>query len=202
MLKENPYPGEAHSLARQVLIEKMLSPASSNWLIDRADGTTQVVMEKMPMRDGEGLVPADYDDEKGKVVVEKALSGDADADAALCEIAFQHILRRRPLPIHLAGYIGALLRLRFKRPPKRRKGRYSPHQNTIRDFVIVRAVASLEEMGIDATRNRAKRIKYPDTKLSGCAIIAKALAQMGLHIDEGGVDTIWSRRQDIRLKSL
>jgi hypothetical protein len=99
MLKENPYPGEGHFLRREVLIEKALSPSSSNWLIDRADGTKEVVYEKMPLWMSEGRkVPADYDDEKGWVIVGRALRGDADSDAALCEIASQHIRWGRRLP--------------------------------------------------------------------------------------------------------
>jgi hypothetical protein len=198
MLKEDPCPGEAHSLLRQILIEKALSPASSTWLIDGADGTKEVVCEEMPMWMSEGRkVPADYDDEKGKMIVEKALSGDADADAALCEIAFQHILRKKPLPHHLGIYIASLLRLRFKKPPKRGKGRYSAHKNTIRDYVIVYIVASLEEMGISPTRSRTHHLS-DDKKASGCSIVATALAQIGMHMAETGVEKVWEKRSELR----
>jgi hypothetical protein len=195
MLKEDPCPAEAHSLLRQILIEKALSPVSSTGLIDRADGTKEVVYEEMPMWHSEDHeVPADYDDEKGKVIVEKAFRGDADAGAALCEIAVRHIALQKPLPMHLGSYIVALLRRQFKAPPKRGKGRYSAHQNTIRDYVIVYIVASLQKMGIPPTRSRANH-GSDSKKASGCSIVVAALAKTGVHIDETGVEKVWQKRR-------
>ena len=51
------------------------------------------------------LLCADYDDEKGKALIHRALhEKDADADAALCEIIFQHLLKERKLPQHLRKF--------------------------------------------------------------------------------------------------
>jgi hypothetical protein len=93
-----------------------------------------------------------------------------------------------------------VLFLRFATLPKRRKGRYAKNQNTIRDLIIVETITALEREGFRPTRNRAARHSN-HKQLSGCAIVAEALAQTGTHIDETGVETIWSRRQSIRPKS-
>ena len=201
-LVEHPYPAEVHMLRRELLVEQALSPSSPAKGVIERDGYKEVDWESMPLFNTEtraeaGLEPADYDDEKGKLLVRKALDGDEDADAALSEIAFQHIWRQRRLPPHLTTYLMVMLRRRFEAQPKRGRGRYSPHQNITRDFVIVDVVSKLQEFGYHPTRARASH-GSEDKEESGCSIVAKALAQLGIHISETGVEEVWSKRANLR----
>jgi hypothetical protein len=49
---------------------------------------------------------------------------------------------------------------------------------------------TLQRGGIHPTQNRASR----DSGKSGCAIVAKALASIGIHIDATGVEKVWAGR--------
>ena len=51
-------------------------------------------------------------------------------------------------------------------------------------------VSRLVDIGIKPTRNRAAR----DNTESGCSAVAKALARVGIHIDETGVEKVWANR--------
>src|SRR6185312_15587508 len=91
---------------------------------------------KLPLFHQEGL-QANYDDTKGKALIERALhGGDTEADAALCEIVFQHLIKSRELPINLKSFLLVLLRLRFEAPPKR-PGQGQSDKNFERNFCIV-----------------------------------------------------------------
>lgn len=62
---------------------------------------------------------ANYDDAKGEALIERAYRGDAEAEAALCEIVFQHIWRDLKLPSNLKVFLMVFLRRRYEAPPER-----------------------------------------------------------------------------------
>jgi hypothetical protein len=202
-LVEHRYPAEAHMLRRELLVERALSPSPRSKGIIERGGYKEVDRKSMPLwnddeRSEAGLEPSDYDDEKGKLLFEMAQNGDVDADAALCHIAFKHLVCGRELPINLKVFVMLLLSERFEAPPKRGRGRYSRNQNVIRDFVIVELVSTMKEFGFHPTRTRARH-RSNDKEESGCSIVAKALAQLGIHMDEIGIEEVWSKRADLRL---
>jgi hypothetical protein len=93
--------------------------------------------------DGE---PLRYDDAKGAKLVERALDGDADVDAALCEIAFKYVLSGREMPHHLRVYIMLLLRRRFEAPGRRGRGG-DKYANLSRNRFIVGVLEWLKASG-------------------------------------------------------
>jgi hypothetical protein len=135
--------------------------------------------------------PLDYDDQKGRELIERAMNGDTDADAALCGIASRLVRLGDPLPKYLRDYISTILKFRFAAPPKRRKGG-DPYARDRRNLFIVTILKRLRGSGVPPTRNRAARDN--GTGRSGCSIVAKALSEVGVHIDETGVEKIWAAR--------
>ena len=131
----------------------------------------------------------DYNDEKGAELIKQANSGDREADAALCRIALQYMLYGKEMPSNLRAYVMGILIRRFKTPPARQRGG-SPHGRHRRNLYIVGMVSRLVDMGIKPTRNRAARGGVE----SGCSAVAKALARVGIHIDETGVEKVWANR--------
>ena len=138
-----------------------------------------------------GINPLDYDDHKGRELIERAKNGDTDADAALCLIASRLVHLGDPLPEYLRDYIATILIFRFHAPPKRRKGG-DPYALDRRNLFIVTILKRLKSSGVPPTRNRAARDN--GTGRSGCSIVAKALSEVGVHIDETGVEKIWAAR--------
>ncbi len=188
-LREQPDVESGHALLRHMLMETALTPATSVADADVAEGEAVVVdFNDLPMFGGEECAPADYDDGKGHELVKKAISGDSDADAALCGIALKYVLFGKEMPSHLCGYIAAVLINRFNACPRRRKGgdRYA---NIGRNLFIIAAVSRLQGLGFKPTRNRATR-----TQRSGCSIVSEALSRMGFAINESGVEKVWSER--------
>jgi hypothetical protein len=120
---------------------------------------------------------------------DKTKQGDADA---------AHILRHRARVALLEGVeTGRLSRewvhyivilLDFEPPPVRRRGRRA---NLDRDYWITRAIKAVIERGFDPTRNR----EATGAAVSACAIVAEALKQMEIKLNERGVETIWSKRE-------
>jgi hypothetical protein len=100
--------------------------------------------------------PLDYDDQKGRELIERAMNGDTDADAALCGIASRLVRLGDPLPKYLRDYIATILKFRFAAPPKRRKGG-DPYALDRRNFFIVTILKRLRGSGVPPTRNRAAR---------------------------------------------
>ena len=126
----------------------------------------------------------DYDDEKGRALVERALAGDADADAVLCGIAARFLFERE-MPEHLRQYIFVVLMTRRDAPPPRPKR----HSKMGRNVSIVFVVDALQKFGFHPTRNRATCAQR-----SGCSIVAEALSTMGFPISEAGVEEVWGDR--------
>jgi hypothetical protein len=128
---------EGHIAARWKVIHGVLTPpASDRPLINNEDWQ------------------ADYDDERAKALIDRALhEQDADADAALCEIIFRHLVAGRELPQNLKVFLMVLLRSRFEQQPKRGRG-VPPHKLLERNTFIVGMVALLHRLGISPTRSR------------------------------------------------
>jgi hypothetical protein len=74
-------------------MEDVLSPAPDPWQPDpgvRPDASYKGFIfnpHDFPLFEGR----VEYDDSKGAKLVKRALDGDADADAALCNIAFKYV---------------------------------------------------------------------------------------------------------------
>jgi hypothetical protein len=166
---------EPHLYVRcTVLAEKALSPPT----------------ERYPLINNEDL-QADYDDEKARPLIDRALhEQDADADAALCEIIFQHLLKGRELPQNLRAFLMVLMRRRFEQPPKRSRG--AQHNRFFeRNRFIVSMITSLHSnMGMAPTRNRASKNSRP----CGCSIVADALTRIGKPTTERAVEEVWINR--------
>jgi len=138
---------------------------------------------------------AHNDDSKGAKLVRKAIDGDADADAALCEIAFKYVGFECKMPQHLWVYIMLLLRRRFVAPARRSRGG-DKYANLARNRFIVIALTHLKHRGFKPTRNRESK---NDRQESGCSIVAQALNRIGIHITEVGVEEVWRKREAFKV---
>lgn len=126
-----------------------------------------------------------YDDEKGANLVERALDGDDVADSVLCAIAAKFVGTGCLMPDRLRNYtVDKLMRI-ASAPPRRRRGRYDPHQNHNRDFAIACAVMALTRGGLFPTRNEATE------RPSACSTVSIALERIGIQLSEGAVNKIW-----------
>src|SRR6476660_4471834 len=115
MAKRTPVPYESavkfvESLARLSLID---NAAAEPHLYVRcavlAEEALAPSLEKWPLFNEEGL-RADYNDEKARPLIDRALhEQDADADAALSEIIFRHLLQARELPKNLRVFLMVLM---------------------------------------------------------------------------------------------
>jgi hypothetical protein len=166
---------EPHLYVRcTVLAEKALAPSTEKW----------------PLFNEERL-RADYNDEKARPLIHRALhEQDADADAALSEIIFQHLLKGRELPQNLRAFLMVLMRRRFEQPPKRSRGAQR-NRFFARNRFIVSMITSLHSnMGFSPTRNRASKNSRP----CGCSIVADALTRIGKPTTERAVEEVWLNR--------
>jgi hypothetical protein len=78
--------------------------------------------------------------------------------------------------------------------PRAKKGRPS---NVSRDYWIVLVLARLAAMyGVPLTRSRRRANDVrPHRRLSACATVAQTLGELGIKLDEAGVEAIWSKRR-------
>jgi hypothetical protein len=92
-----------------------------------------------------------------------------------------------------------LFRLLSEKPAASRakKGRPS---NVNRDFWIVRMLARLVvKYGIPLTRSRRRTDDTrPRRRSSACAIVAQTLGELGIKLNEAGVEAIWSKQRPQR----
>jgi hypothetical protein len=189
---EDEPPTADHEAFRWALIQRtLLDTPTDQGIVTHADGSTSENWARSPLFPPSEDDPAgyDYDDEKGAELIKQAESGDREADAALCRIAVQYMFFGREMPFNLRSYVVGILLRRFMTPPAPQRGG-SPHGQHRRNLYIVGMVSRLVDMGIKPTRNRAAR----DGAESGCSAVAKALARVGIHIDETGVEKVWAKR--------
>jgi hypothetical protein len=93
-----------------------------------------------------------------------------------------------PPQLNLRDY---LLRLLDEKPARAKEGRPA---NVARDFWIVQVLARLVVMyGVPLTRSRRRAVR--PRRLSACAIVAQALGEVGIKLDEAGVEAVWSKRR-------
>jgi hypothetical protein len=91
-----------------------------------------------------------------------------------------------------------LLRLLDEKAPGAKKGRPS---NDNRDYWIVLVLARLVAMyNVPLTRSRRQAVG-PRSGLSACAIVAQALGELGIKLNESGVEAVWSKRRPQRSAS-
>jgi hypothetical protein len=124
----------------------------------------------------------------------RALAGDAEADAALCLIASKYLLLKREMPDNLLVYTVAILRERYRTPPRRGRGG-DKYANLARNLFILGAVERLKKRGFKPTRNREPS---NDPQESGCSIVAQALQRIGIPTTELGVEEVWRNREALR----
>jgi hypothetical protein len=73
-----------------------------------------------------------------------------------------------------------------------KKGRPS---NVDRDYWIVKVLARLVAVyKVPLTRSRRPAVR-PRPGLSACAIVAQALEELGIKLNEAGVEAVWSKRR-------
>jgi hypothetical protein len=128
----------------------------------------------------------EYDDEKGKELIKRALDGNEDAGGALAFIAAIFIREERELPPHLRQYVAHTLMDKFRMCGSRKKGG-GKRPNAARDFAIVALVSQLKRI-FPATRRGGKGP-------TACSIVAAGLKRVNIHISENGVETIWRRKR-------
>jgi hypothetical protein len=101
-----------------------------------------------------------------------------------------------PTGLRVAGGIeqfrSYLLRLLDEKRRAPGKGRPS---NKHRDHRIVQVLARLVVMyNVPLTRSRRRAVR-PRPGLSACAIVAQALGELGIKLNEAGVEAVWSKRR-------
>jgi hypothetical protein len=71
-----------------------------------------------------------------------------------------------------------------------------------RDFWIVQVLARLVAMcSVPLTRRRRRADDVRPRRLSACAIVAQTLGELGIKLNEAGVEAIWSKRRPQRSAS-
>jgi hypothetical protein len=127
--------------------------------------------------DGEWIHHDQYDDERAKTVIARAVNGDVEAAAVLHEVALEK-LRETP---NLAAYIGKIL---DRGQPGRRGARQKYYT---RDAWVYFAVEEIKALGFDVTRNSETKDRE-----SASSIAATALAQLGVSLSEKSIERIWT----------
>jgi hypothetical protein len=174
---------EGHVLRRNMVIDEALSPAPPP-----SEG--EINWDDLPMFGYPDGIPRNFDDAKGKKLIKRAISGDVDADGALCAIALKYIYFGKRMPTTLGAYICHVLERRLKERGPRRRGA-DPYVHVARNMYIVGTVARLSLEGFSPTRNKARK---EGARESGCSIVTKALTKIGMSITEDGVEEVWASR--------
>jgi hypothetical protein len=151
--------------------------------------TMSWVQDVPPEMGFRGMRPLAYDDERGKLIIDMARDGDADADTALCQLAAAFIDGGLPVPPNLRSYISDRLRSSGEGTCAR-SNRRGPkmHTNFRRNYAIVCAVAELVSRGFDVTRNEATEGE------SACSIVTSALKRLHtpISLSESAVAKIYA----------
>lgn len=82
-------------------------------------------------------------------------------------------------------FLLSLLLAADRRPERKGKRR---RKNAVRDQYLVLMIEQIEKRGIKATRNDASH------KPCGCSIVAQVLGELGVNLDERGVEDVWRQR--------
>jgi hypothetical protein len=131
----------------------------------------------------------DYNDKKGKEVVERAIRGNRDANTALCFIALRYLYYEKALPPNLRAFTMRVLQRSMEH------GFKQGYAGVSRDFFICKTVGRVQWLRAQPTRNPTSHDLPPFT--SGCAMVAEALRCLGEDIKEKTVEDIWADRKEI-----
>jgi hypothetical protein len=169
-------------------------------MVDTKDGwVIRLLVAFLP-----SMVGPRSDEQKIAEIVNKARSGNADAQAFLCLTAGHLIREDKKVPSVLRGYIASLL-MAWASAGSSKRGKGRPKDNAIisRDAFIVSAVEALlagyAEHGLQATRSRDPSRRSSELgnepAESACSIVQKTLAGLGIHMSEANVEKIWRHRK-------
>lgn len=134
----------------------------------------------------EPVFPEAYDGMQVRLLVERALNGDVEADEQLRVAAIILLEAGMPLPVALGQYVTGILREALPRKHKL--------ANRERDIQICFAVQRIAEQGFRPTRNVASR--GGETQ-SACSIVRAALERMGIYLSEDAIEKIWQKSGDL-----
>ena len=136
---------------------------------------------------------------QGKIILEKAQKGDADADFALRESASKMLRAGHPLPEPIAAYAIAIIN---RAAPRLKKGQ-KKDTLSLRDAHIVKAVELVKTQGLHPHRNDGS----DRDRQSGCSIVSAVLNRLdsendydgfrnsnGRAFTERAIVDIWQRR--------
>jgi hypothetical protein len=133
-----------------------------------------------------------YDDEKAAPLIAHAISGDADTDAVLSAVAAHYVRNECVLPPRLRDYITRKLENQMTEsepwPKPRTRGR-KRNANIRRDFGIASVVSALINGGFPLESGRAQH--------SASAIVADALTNLGITLDDRSVVRIWKANRKL-----
>ena len=120
-------------------------------------------------------------------LIKLARGGDADADAALCDIARDFLKGNLLPPKPLTNYLAKEVLTKPASKPRLRTGP-KPNALKIRNGYIAEAVDRVAKRGFKPNRNPASRSDgHP---ASACSIVAKTLIAIGCPIGEEAVEKI------------
>jgi len=169
--------GDEHH--RHLLQLSILSPPNEVWAPD--DG-------RLPLF---GINHA-YDDEKGARLIALACSGDVNADAVLSAVAGKYVYNQSVMPPKLRDYVsrklGSMMANGKPWPKPRTLGR-KRNGNHRRDFIIATVVSALIKGGLAVESGRAQH--------SAASIVADALTNLGITLDDRSVVRIWKANRDL-----
>jgi hypothetical protein len=122
------------------------------------------------------------DQEEGLKLIKRALAGDASVDAALSELGAVLIFSEAPMPKRLRGYLA------FKLLSRQSEGVRPRRALPIRDWYLAGAVAIVAQHGFAPSKASAIGA---DPRISACAVVAEALARLGIQLSEAEIARSW-----------
>jgi hypothetical protein len=175
-VKAGVFDGRPALLSFKVMVTKQ----AMGWRFEKLDGEAKTLIEQAMTRRSEKLdadacqlVVYEYDDDKAKAVIEKAVAGDAVADGLLREVAIEKVQAGLPLPPNLAKYIAD-----FLADPNRSNRGKPPGNFFDRDAWVYLAVKNTIERGFRLERNVASELA------SASSIVTAALSELGVTLSE------------------
>lgn len=120
----------------------------------------------------------------GGDLLDRAASGDLDAEAVACWVAADHLIRGEPLPEPLAYFVSDMLFQRVVSADSKRD-----YLNVARNIFAVHAIAQLSKrFELHPTRGRNKHHSTADP--SACTFVAEALEEK-----EATIQDVWEKKR-------
>lgn len=171
-LPDEPWPGPESELLVKARLLGIIEPDGMGHLLrDPKGGFISVRGRSLDMDKLDDLAKA-------------AARGDKEADRQVIAIAIW-VVKRSNLPKVIHDLVVSLLLAKL---PKRRG-------DLGRDIEICLVIYRLQEYGFSPTRNREHGPNAPE---SGCSIVSKALAEMGIHLSERAIEKVWEKYSHMR----